>query len=409
MKPIAIILFFILTIMTLGQPSEEVLSWEQQVSGTNNMLTSVSFIDVDQGWIVGGNGTILHTNDGGLEWEPQASGTYNNLVKVTFPDAMHGWTCGMNGTILATNNGGQTWNSQVSGTTDNILSIYFVDLLHGWATSWCDIWPNFGNILHTNNGGQTWEVQNTGLNEWAMLIDICFTDTLNGWAGSFYQVDLVRTHDGGNTWEWVAGGVGGNDLQFLNQDIGFICGPSGIELTSDGGSTWTNRYTTSNGLNAICFTDNYYGYAVGNYGEFAKTTNGGFTWTNLNLEDYYTFQDISFPARDTGWIVGNNGRILHTTNGGFVNLQEPLITNHPNPFSHSTYIEYEIAQAGCVTLTVFNQSGQEVGILVDEVQMPGKHQAYWEATGLTEGIYFYRLTTGDRISTGKMILMGWQH
>jgi len=59
-----------------------------------------------EGTIVGEEGVILRTADGGLSWEEQTSGTTNALSSVYFVDALNGWSVGNNGAILHTTNGG---------------------------------------------------------------------------------------------------------------------------------------------------------------------------------------------------------------------------------------------------------------------------------------------------------------
>ncbi|MBK7856283.1 MAG: T9SS type A sorting domain-containing protein [Bacteroidetes bacterium] len=56
------------------------------------------------GYIVGDNGKILKTIDGGTNWITQTSGTGNWLFSVYFPDATTGHAVGENGTILKTTN-----------------------------------------------------------------------------------------------------------------------------------------------------------------------------------------------------------------------------------------------------------------------------------------------------------------
>jgi hypothetical protein len=71
-------------------------------------LTSVNFVDANNGWISGYSGTLLKTTNGGTTWEAQ-SGTSNLLTDVYFTDAFNGWAVGDNGTILHTTNGGLTF------------------------------------------------------------------------------------------------------------------------------------------------------------------------------------------------------------------------------------------------------------------------------------------------------------
>lgn len=405
MKITAILFFIMLSTGLAAQPADEILSWEEQNSETFNILLSVSFINTHEGWVVGGNGTILHTTDGGVEWAHQESGTYHNLHKVIFLDSNHGWVGGDNGIILSTSDGGQNWTAQETGTKDIIISIHFTDLQNGWAATDYPEYPYLANILHTNNGGLTWEVQNIGLNEWTRFTDVFFFDPLHGWAGGAYFDGLMVTQDGGITWQRLVNSTYFYDIEFISPIIGISCGGSGIDRTTNGGSTWQNMYLADNDLNAICCVDESYCYAVGEYGEFARSTNSGYTWTGQNISEPYTFYGISFPARDTGWVVGRNGKILHTTNGGFVGLQELSIHNFPNPFATSTTIEYEIDSPGQVSIEIISPSGQVTAILVNEYQDVGTYWQNWDADGLSEGVYFCRINADGINSVKKLILM----
>ncbi len=82
-----------------------------------------------------------------------------------------------------------------------------------------------------------------------------------------------------------------------------------------------------------------------------------------------------------------------------------LNNNYPNPFNPSTVISYKIANAEQVRLSVYNVLGQEVAVLVDEVQNAGAHELQFNAGTLASGIYMYRLEAGGYTSTQKMILM----
>jgi len=81
----------------------------------------------NRGWIIGWNGTILRTDNGGESWQSQASGITSNLNGIHFADDQNGWVTGDNGEILYTVNGGNNWVLQVSGTTSNLFKIRFID------------------------------------------------------------------------------------------------------------------------------------------------------------------------------------------------------------------------------------------------------------------------------------------
>jgi hypothetical protein len=86
------------------------------------------------------------------------------------------------------------------------------------------------------------------------------------------------------------------------------------------------------------------------------------------------------------------------------------IYNTPNPFSTQTKVNYQISKGGNVRLSIYTPTGRFVADLVDEYVEPGTHRVAWNGQDsmgrdMGSGIYYYRLVTGDAMSTGKMILL----
>jgi hypothetical protein len=96
--------------------------------------------------IVGDNGTILHSIDGGNNWLSQASETSNSLFSVFFTDIYNGTAVGNSGTIIHTTNGGENWMSQISGTTNYLRGIIYLDQYNGLVVGG-------GGIIYTTNRG----------------------------------------------------------------------------------------------------------------------------------------------------------------------------------------------------------------------------------------------------------------
>ncbi|MFC2103651.1 FG-GAP-like repeat-containing protein, partial [Bacteroidota bacterium] len=89
-----------------------------------------------------------------------------------------------------------------------------------------------------------------------------------------------------------------------------------------------------------------------------------------------------------------------------------LNQNYPNPFNPGTRIVFTIPAGNLqnkssvlATLKVFDVLGNEVATLLNEEMEAGSHEIIFDATGLTSGIYFYQLRSGDFISTKKMTLL----
>ncbi len=81
-----------------------------------------------------------------------------------------------------------------------------------------------------------------------------------------------------------------------------------------------------------------------------------------------------------------------------------LHQNYPNPFNPTTEISYSIADAGHVSLKVYDLLGRDVRTLVDEELKAGSYYSRFEARELSSGIYFLRLQSGSLVSTKKVVL-----
>lgn len=82
-----------------------------------------------------------------------------------------------------------------------------------------------------------------------------------------------------------------------------------------------------------------------------------------------------------------------------------LKQNYPNPFNPTTIISYKLPAAGKVSLKVYDVLGREVTTLVNEYNPAGSYEVEFDASSLSSGTYFYRLTAGNFIQTKKMILV----
>lgn len=79
--------------------------------------------------------------------------------------------------------------------------------------------------------------------------------------------------------------------------------------------------------------------------------------------------------------------------------------NYPNPFNPSTQIRYSVPEQARVKLEVYNMLGQRVATLVNENKSPGRYEVNFDASGLSSGVYIYRLQAESHTESRQMMLI----
>jgi len=119
--------------------------------------------------------------------------------------------------------------------------------------------------------------------------------------------------------------------------------------------------------------------------------------TGLVFSGVGQIDDVPWLRLDTSTAL--HPRIAHEEIWEEVPEQFDLSQNYPNPFNPTTTVEYFLPEASTVTVTIYNTLGQVVARVLDnELQEDGYQEVSIDASGLSSGIYFYRLaakTTGD--------------
>lgn len=184
------------------------------------------------------------------------------------------------------------WQEQKSGIATNLWDVCFVDSLNGWAIGDSSI------IVRTTNGGNTWNSIRlkfpTNSNS-----KVRFVDSLNGFILS--QGKLFSSSDGGNNWIQLdtIKNLNINDFYFMNESNGwitlsdswFVPKITAIAKTNNKGKTWqmlirdSSQYVTP--FDAIDFLNNDFGLASRTPHQdnsetiFYRTINGGLTWESV--------------------------------------------------------------------------------------------------------------------------------
>jgi hypothetical protein len=140
------------------------------------------------------------------------------------------------------------WEYQDSGVNTTLRDVCFVDSLTGWAVG------DSGVIIHTNDGGNSWQRQTSPIS--STLHQVQFVDRLHGTATiDWYEYprylsssSFLQTNDGGKSWDLQTLDIDFIfDVQFLDQKTGYLCGGNDdaredyggfIYKTQNGGDSW---------------------------------------------------------------------------------------------------------------------------------------------------------------------------
>ncbi len=107
----------------------------------------------------------------------------------------------------------------------------------------------------------------------------------------------------------------------------------------------------------------------------------------------------------TGLYVLRLGTVSSVNGNSGVVEKFTLSQNYPNPFNPLTTINYYLPHQAFVKLSVSDELGKEVKVLVNEQQITGSYSAEFKSDDLPSGIYYYTLETADFVQTKKMILL----
>jgi len=284
-------------------------SYSTVTSGTTTDLNGVYFTSSNHGYVVGDGGLIRKcTNPNNDNWTTKTSGTTENLMKVFFSpsDTSRGWVVGENGTILYTTNGGTNWAVQNSETGQDLLGINAV------SSDSVFVVGAAGTILKTRNAGVT----------------LAGADDLNGVyfkGDTGYVVGeagvSLRTTNAGLTWSALTGG--GSDLLrsvFISPSGNnvYAVGDAGRYLTTSNAthtSVWTVRSSgTSQNLRSVWVSTGRI-YAVGDSGVIRSATSLADLTVGLTSGTTQSLRSVACqPSTDYCWATGTDETVVRTPN-----------------------------------------------------------------------------------------------
>jgi photosystem II stability/assembly factor-like uncharacterized protein len=324
---------------------------------------------------------VFRSSNAGDEWVEINNGlTSFSCLSLTTNSNDHLFVGTRNGVFRSTDNG-ENWtetNTGLGGGGEDVFSLA--------VNSVGDIFAGTdgSGVFRSVDNGENWNEVNSGLTEDEILSlainseDIIFAGTTSG---------IFRSSDNGDNWERAVKGLPSdfidiNELAINSQNDIYAATPAGIDngvyVSTNNGEEWVS---ISSGLPVNLFGQlrSIHSIAVKNGDEVFIGTDGAGV----------------YKGKSKATSIGINSLIRSYS----------LYQNYPNPFNPNTTISWQSPIGSHQTLKVYDLLGREVATLVDEFNPAGNYKVEFDASNLSSGTYFYRLTTGEFVETKKLILM----
>ena len=363
------------------------------------------FVGLDQG------GGVARTTDAGASWNAVNNGLKGSTLRALTASAGNIFAGDYGEGVFRSTDNGENWTAVNNGVDLGIRVLVTSDshLYAGLTAS--------GVFVSTDNG-INWIHANVGMDYGGSVRSLAVADTV---VLAVTLGGVFCSTNNGENWMRLNNGLT-NTLVYATGITGaaFLAGTSGggIFRSTDNGSVWT---PVSSGLtdtaNMAVLTFAFHDTRI-----FAGTTkgiflsdNGGLSWTSANSG--LTTQRVN------ALFVFGSSMFAGTENGGvwvrplteFVTTVEPgegdgvggfrIERNYPNPFNPRTTIKYELPKSSEVRLSVYDVLGREVEVLVNEIRDAGVHEVKFDGSGLSSGLYFYRLQAGDFVATSRLLFL----
>jgi hypothetical protein len=245
----------------------------------------------------------------GTQWTIRRSGVVTWLTGITCPSVRVCIVVGTNGTVLTSNDGGNTWNQRLSGTKDDLFAIACAD------SSLCIAVGDFGTILTTSDQGRTWHLHSIPpATEFAAIT--CPRRTLCLATGTY---GMLASTDQGRTWHpRTATPTGTINSMTCLPALCLAVGNDGTILTDSGtGRLWKDRVSgTIHELDSVVCPTTHICVTIDASGNLVRSIDGGVHWTTHALGFGAVIYHLGCATASMCIAVGERGTFLVSTNAG---------------------------------------------------------------------------------------------
>ncbi|MCG2634469.1 MAG: YCF48-related protein [Gammaproteobacteria bacterium] len=242
-------------------------------------------------WLVGKEGKVVRSDDGGTDWRVQALPTVTPMQSIIAWDADHAAVLGNGGEAYYTVDGGVTWIATevpVSDIAKKILNAEIDGSGRAWATA------EFGVIAYSDDKGASWSRAGH-----AVVHPVSEAESEVAEDGDSFE-EFADSED-----------VAWNDVGFKGAGGVVAVGEFGsVKVSGDNGKTWQYaEVPIESSLMSVAFRDAMSGVAVGLEGTTLFTRDGGLTWIMAPKQTRQHLFAVTWDGKQ--WVaVGEKGTIL---------------------------------------------------------------------------------------------------
>lgn len=359
-KKIIFSIYFLLTSITIFCQT-----WQTSLlsnNSSNHRFDDVYFMDNNIGWAANGyNAAVYKTNNGGVTWtelinENDLGGNYY-FRNIEFLDYNNGFLGTLNGEFFKTIDGGLTW-TEVTNINPNPVAICGLDTVGDFTVYGCGAYFEPAFIIKSIDGGNTWEYIDMSPYATALVEVLFISDSIGYVSGKNNNGGcILKTVDGGNSWfEIYNSNISGQYVWKLQifTDPHLIIGslystganPGKIIKSYNDGANWTIYNAPETNIQAVGFIDENTGWMGGHNTGFYETNNGGQTWTDLNIGSnlnriFIINSNLAFASGTSIYKFTNETLNINETNLGEQKSLDIILKNNPvsNNLEFKVYFE----------------------------------------------------------------------
>ena len=275
-------------------------TWSKITTDATGNITSILFIDSNNGFFTTSEGKIFKTLDKGLNWIEKLADTLG-INGIDFKNTSTGIAVGDNGNIVKTLNGGDNWINLGSQSIYRLNDIAFLN-----DSCVITVGPS-GSYLFSTNTGETWTQKKTNLTETFFAVEKkdASKASIVGTGGSYCEFHESNLTIGeiskiDSEEDWL------KDIHIIKKEDGSSKGiivgfNSSLYIEGDG---WKNQdIDVVNNLNSVHFYNDTIGIACGFNGKIYKTISGGVP-ASLSKSTQFELKIYPNPAKTELFIQG---------------------------------------------------------------------------------------------------------